>query len=82
MASCGLKNWQDKVSDSLTEWKEEYAHRGFCDMLDGDCDLHDTPEVILKHQIALKTKIEHYERETDVLKYMLNKHQEKWGTKT
>jgi len=77
MASCGLK--QDRKSDSFTEWKEEYAHRCFCDMLNGNCELHDNPKSLSKHQDFLRNKIECYEKEIDILKNALNKHQEKWG---
>jgi hypothetical protein len=82
MASCGLKEWQNRVSDAFTHWKDEYAHRVFCDMLGEDCDLHDSPEIISEHQRLLKHKIDMYQREIDVLQRMLNKHQDKWGIKT
>ena len=79
MANCGRKSWQDKANDAFTEWKDEYAHRVFCDMLEGDCDLHDTPEAIANHQERLKQKIKYYEVELATLKRMLTAHQAKWG---
>ena len=79
MANCEVDGWKNKNSDSFCQWKEEYAHRVFCDMLTGDCDLHDTSEAIAKHQKQLKTKIERYEKELVILKYMQKKHQDKWG---
>lgn len=79
MANCKLKNWAYRTSDSLTQWKEEYGHRIECDMLKGNCDLHDTPEAIAEYQKLLEHKINSYKEEIYLLQHRLDKHQEKWG---
>ena len=46
---CG--EWQNRISDSFTEWKKEWMHRGDCSAPDGEvCPYCDSRKNLIKFQ--------------------------------
>jgi hypothetical protein len=78
MASCS-NSFINKPSDSFTQWKDAYLHRGMCQMDRGTCDIHDTPEILQKYQEGLREKIEADTSNRSLRKALLKAHEAEWG---
>jgi hypothetical protein len=78
---CG--EYQNRVSDALTQWKPSHGHRGSCNAPDGkDCPCCDAWWKLQDHQHHLVAKASDGLGQNAEVVVMLATHIEKWGNLT